>query len=258
VAWLYGYRAWIWTEMGRLDDAADSLREFQEAVRGLPRTESESWVETVWAMQRECVGDFRGALSHARHAVDAAEKVGSNLTRIFARRQLGRALALAGEEPAAATEQLELALSTARETRSWLVSEATILAALAEARLAAGDAEGGQRTAEEGIETARRRGTPVWEAQAQLALARVLLTRFGAEARGEIERALVSCLSLVERTEARVYEPHVHELRAELAHLLGDELAHRRELREAHRRFSAMGATGHTERLVGQLGSEVP
>jgi len=195
---------------------------------------------------------------HCRHENADASRFGSSLTRIFARHQLGRALALAGEEKAAAVDQLELALSTAREKQSWLTSEATILADLAEARLAAGDAEEGQRTAEEGIETGRRRRTPVWEARAQLALARVLLARFGAEARGEIERALARCLSLVKETEARVYEPHVHELRAELARGLGDEPSRGRELREAHRLFSATGATGHAERLAGQLGSEAP
>ncbi len=71
--------------------------------------------------------------------------------------------------------------------------------------------------------------------------------------RGEIESALESCLSLVEQTQARVYEPHVYELRAELAHLQGDAANRERYLREAHGLFTEMGATGHAERLAREL-----
>jgi adenylate cyclase len=249
VAWLFGYRAWIRTQLGRLDEAAASLREFEEASRGLRHTEVQSWAQTVWAIYQTAVGDARGALAHARRAVEAAEKFGSNLSRIFAHEHLGVALSL-DEDWLAAVEQLELALRTARETGSWLTVEAEILAHLARARLGAGDAEGAQRTAEEAIETGRRRKTPVFEAQAHLVLARALLSRYGAKARDEIERALGSCLLLVEQTEARVQEPHARELHAELMGLLGDEAAAAGELREAQRLFAEMGATAHAERVA--------
>jgi hypothetical protein len=36
--------------------------------------------------------------------------------------------------------------------------------------------------------------------------------------------------------------------------VLGDEAAHQRELREAHRLFVEMGATGHSQRLAKELG----
>jgi hypothetical protein len=38
----------------------------------------------------------------------------------------------------------------------------------------------------------------------------------------------------------------------ELARLLGDEVTWERELREAHRLFTEMGATGHAERISCQ------
>jgi class 3 adenylate cyclase/tetratricopeptide (TPR) repeat protein len=255
VAWSIARRAWVWLEMGRLDAAADSLRECDVRLRGRGQTEPEAQTVILFARHRVFVGDGPAAVSFAKRAADVAESTGSNLTRVWAHEYLGVALALNGEWRAA-VEQLELALGIARETRAWLTLEAEILAYLAEALLGAGDAVRARRTAEEAIATARRRGTPVWEAQAQLVLARVLLARLGAQARDAIESALGSCLSLIEQTEARVYEPHVHEVRAELARLLGDEAAHDRELREAHRLFSAMGATGHAERMAGQLGSK--
>ncbi len=120
---------------------------------------------------------------------------------------------------------------------------------LAEAHLGAGNPQQAQLRAVEAIDTARRRKTPISEAHAHLTLARVLLSRTGGKARGEIESALESCLSLVEQTQARVYEPHVHEVRAGLADLLGDKATRQRELREAHRLYTEMGAVGHAERV---------
>jgi len=51
------------------------------------------------------------------------------------------------------------------------------------------------------------------------------------------------------RNAARAYAPLIHVERAELARLLGDEAGYQRELREAHRLFVEMGATGHAERI---------
>ena len=48
--------------------------------------------------------------------------------------------------------------------------------------------------------------------------------------------------------------PQVHEERAELARLRGDDATRERELREAHRLYTEMGATGHAERLAQKLG----
>ena len=174
--------------------------------------------------------------------------------RVWAYHHLGVALSLQGEWEAA-VENLEFALRTDREMQCWLAIEAEILSHLAEARLGTGDATLARRTAEEAIETGRRRKTPVWEAQAHLVLARILLDLSGATAKKEIESALANCLALVEETEARMYEPHVNELRSRLARLLGDEATHARALREAHRLFSAQGATGHAERVAKNLSS---
>jgi hypothetical protein len=90
--------------------------------------------------------------------------------------------------------------------------------------------------------------------QAQLSLARVLLADDGANARHAIEEALARALELVEKTGAKAYEPQILEERAELARFLGDEATRERELREAHRLFAEIGATGHAQRLAKELG----
>ncbi len=63
--------------------------------------------------------------------------------------------------------------------------------------------------------------------------------------------ALDEALALARSTGAASYEPLI---RVELARLAGDEDRRQRELREAHRLFTEMGATVHAERLAKELG----
>jgi hypothetical protein len=83
----------------------------------------------------------------------------------------------------------------------------------------------------------------------------VLVARDGARAAGEVEAILSEVEQLIAETGARIYLPDVHLARAELARVAGDEVARQRELREAHRLFTEMGATGHAARLAKELGS---
>jgi class 3 adenylate cyclase/tetratricopeptide (TPR) repeat protein len=258
VVWAIARRAWVWNELGRLEAAADSLPECAESLRKTPATgEYQSYTELVWAQNRVLAGDIDAACLHARRGFDIADKLGGNLARVWADELLGVTLACVGQTNAA-VEHLERALRRAREARTWLKIEAEILAYLAEARLYIGDGEAAQRLAEEAIESGRSRKTPVWEARAYLALARVLLARNSADAKDDIETALATCLSLLHQTRARVYEPYVHELRAELAHVGGDVALGERELREAHRLFAAIGATGHAARLADKFEATAP
>ena len=125
-----------------------------------------------------------------------------------------------------------------------------MLADLSSAQLGLGEGERARETAERAIAIAREQGTKIQQCDAQLALARALLQIEGAKARRGIEEALMDALALIEETEARSYAPFVHQERVELARLLGDDVTRERELREAHRLFVEMGATGHAERLA--------
>ncbi len=49
------------------------------------------------------------------------------------------------------------------------------------------------------------------------------------------------------------YEPEVHEEWAEFARMRRDEATRKCHLREAHRLYTEMGATGHAERVGREL-----
>ena len=77
----------------------------------------------------------------------------------------------------------------------------------------------------------------------------------GATAASAIEEALNGAEQLIVHTGAISYRPLVLLERAELARLAGDVTARQHVLREAHRLFTAIGATGRAERLVPELGA---
>jgi hypothetical protein len=53
---------------------------------------------------------------------------------------------------------------------------------------------------------------------------------------------------------AKSYEPFLHVERAELAKLIGDEAARERELREAQRLFTGIGAPIRAAEVARELG----
>jgi hypothetical protein len=68
-----------------------------------------------------------------------------------------------------------------------------------------------------------------------------------------VETSLAQAEAVISQTGALVFAPQIHEARAEIARLLGDEAEGERQLREAHRLYSEMGATGHADRLTREL-----
>jgi hypothetical protein len=100
---------------------------------------------------------------------------------------------------------------------------------------------------------AHTQGVPFGELYASAALARVLLSSGGPAARTEIEAALAHASGLVKATVAKAFEPMVHVELAELARQTGDPDGCERELREAHRLFTQIGATPIAARLASEL-----
>jgi hypothetical protein len=127
------------------------------------------------------------------------------------------------------------------------------LAVLGESYLGLGDAPRARRLVEQGLDLAHARGQLLIETFVSMALARVLLGSAGAVARTEIETALARALELARDTDTKAFEPLVHVELAELARQSGDETERERGLREAHRLFTEIGATGHAERLAAEL-----
>jgi hypothetical protein len=88
---------------------------------------------------------------------------------------------------------------------------------------------------------------------ARLEAADVLFAADGAAAEQTVLRELQIASRLIEETGAECYRPKLHELRAGLARVHGDGATCERELHEAHRLYTEMGATGHAERLAKDL-----
>jgi tetratricopeptide (TPR) repeat protein len=238
--------------MGRCDEAEGNLDRAVQLARQHGDTENLGWTHGIYVELAWNTGHTEAALGHARHAVEIAEKIGSPFSRVVAYQILGEAHVLS-EEWSQAAGLLERTLEIARQTRTALAEEAFVLATLAEAYLGVGDYKRARVTVDEAVAVARRRGTKYYECLAHPRRARVLLRTEGAAASGEIQAALKEAQRLVEETGGRSQEPFIHEGLAELARVTGDDATRQRELREAHRLFTEIGATGHAERLAKEL-----
>jgi adenylate cyclase len=247
------FRGWMVSHMGRSDEAEADLDRGLELARQHGDTENLGWVHTAYVELVANTGRAEAALGHARDAVEIAAKIGSPFSRVWAYEALGIAHILT-DEWSNAVEALERALEIARDTHADLADEPSVLAYLAQAYLGLGDDSRAHETADEAVAVARRRGTKYFECAAHLARARVLLLTEGTTASDDIRAALSQAQTLVEETGGRSQQPFIHEAQANLARLTGDDATCQRELREAHRLFTEMGATGHAERLAKELG----
>lgn len=245
-------RASILSPMGHLAEAESVA----EHALDLARTRGER-EPTVVALVALCqVASSRGeaeqAMVHARHAFELSEQ-SDVLSRGGALQALGGAHISSGS-PETALATLEGALATMREQATGLNAEGQVLVLLAEADRARGELARGRAWAEEAIAVSRWRKTRVFEAEAHLALARVLLAAEGARDVGAIRDALAQAEALVGETGARVLQPFIHVERAALARLTRDEAARERELRAAQRLFTEMGAPIRAEQVPKELG----
>jgi tetratricopeptide (TPR) repeat protein len=242
-AWLYAL-----ISMGRFGEAEREVASARELGKQHRQLDALCYIEGITLYLARLGGSVARPFDHARAAVELAEKVGNAFAGAFASWALGMAHGLA-EDWQGAIAAFEHAVMLARNHRTWLIVEPTLLAYLAEAYAGAGETDLARSRAEEALALAQQRETRTQEIDAQLALARVRRRAEGLAARPEIDAALGRVLDLVRETGARGFEPHVYLERAELARLTGDEAARQRELREARRLFVEMGAKAHAERI---------
>jgi ATP/maltotriose-dependent transcriptional regulator MalT len=165
---------------------------------------------------------------------------------------LGLAL-VANQEWNAAEDAERRALEIARKSRVGFGVTAWALCFSGEARLGRGDSRAALELADEALTEARHSGGRLFEMDALLTRARTLLRAEGSSRVAEAQRALAEARALIAETDAHCRDAVVHEISAEIAGLLGDEAMHNRELREAHRRFVAMGASAYAERLAREI-----
>jgi adenylate cyclase len=247
---MLGHQGFVLTLLGRLAEAAPVLE--RAIALGQVRREPEMLIfahmcSTMWCW---FAGDAARALPHAHRSVELAGAAPTGSMTAASSMALGQAL-LWNEQWSDAAAALEAALAEMRERQVGLSFEQFVLANLAQAVVALGDFDRARALADEAVTVAQQRH--LIEAQPLLARARVRRLSDGAQAATAIEADLQRAMAVIEQTEARAYTPLIHVERAELARLLGDEATYQRALREAHRLFVEMGATGHAERISRQL-----
>jgi class 3 adenylate cyclase/tetratricopeptide (TPR) repeat protein len=132
-----------------------------------------------------------------------------------------------------------------RELEGWVGAE------LAFALIGRGDLDRAEQEAQTAIEVGRLQKCRCDEARGSLALVHTLLHR-DTPALDRAENALDRAQALIDETSGRVYQPDLHECRARIARLRGDEVAARGEIEQARRVYSEMGATFQVARLINE------
>jgi adenylate cyclase len=242
----------VLSQMGRPRDSAVELDRVIELARASQQFGPVYISHGFHVFRCEVTGEAVSALVHGREAVEYAERAGNQQGRVIAYYSLGLANVLncAWND---ALEALGQALTIQRERRlqSW---ESGILAAMAAAHLGLGDRERAVALAKEALSVGRRLGTRLWEFRAQLTRMRALREIQGLEAVREIESLLAEAEAWLEMSGAKSHEPFLHIERADLARLVGDKGTRERELREAHRLFTEIGAPIRAEEVAKELG----
>jgi len=198
------------------------------------------------------LGDSVRMLSHAREAVQAAERLEAPAYIAEAYNSLGLASLQSGafRDALAAYERA----SAVQEGFEW---EPLILSGLAWTHLSLGDGETALKKAREAVDAARRSQRKLAQFAVHHCVAGVLLWTRGLAAREQIESALQGAAQAVAVMGARAYEPLVLIERARLARLSGDESRCRDDVSEAHRLLTEMGSTPRVARLEKEFGMRV-
>jgi class 3 adenylate cyclase/tetratricopeptide (TPR) repeat protein len=238
------YRALMLSLLGRVREAEPYLSRGMEEARSStdPVVHGLAPMWAAWA--KDLRGDAKGALAYARQALEGSVRVGASSLIGGCYFVLARAL-LANGQYGEAVDAVDGAARTGLGLSRLLSRPCRPLALLG-----FGDAERARAAAEEAVAEAIRSGARLVEGDARLAMATVAVRTSD---RAPAEAELAGIERLVAETGYRVLLGSIHELRAELAAAEGNSAAPERELREAHRLFSEMGATGHAKRIARKL-----
>jgi class 3 adenylate cyclase/tetratricopeptide (TPR) repeat protein len=245
-------RAAVLAWAGRLGEAARDTARALELAREHRQPFARAFAHAVGVYGCDISGDAASARTHGREAAELSERFGNEPLRTLAFASLGLAQLL-DERWAEALDAVNQRLSVmrARGNHFW---EPTLLAVVARARLGLGDRTGAREAAEEAVGLGRDLGARLSEFPAQLVLVRALREAEGVQAASAIERILSETLAFIDESGAKGWKPFVLVEQTELARMLGDEGARERVRREAHRLFSAMGATARAEQMARELG----
>jgi adenylate cyclase len=256
VMWLQGFTHYLRGLAGRPAESLEAIERLASGVRGEPTADVfREGLLRMWAThQAELLGDAPAALANARRMRETTQRWGTVSVAAASHYCLGIAHGLEGDV-GEALRCLERAAAIHRESGGGPPPELlTVPSRLGVAYAGVGQSERALEAAARGVALVRALRMPVFLAITLLMQAQVLRKTQGAEARAAIEAALAEAEGLIESTGIRGWQPFLHVARAELAQLVGDEATRERELREAQRLFTEMGAAGHVARLEGELG----
>ena len=262
---LLGYSPYLrlLREHGRLLIETGRLAEGERYLeRAAPAAHEQEDFEVLGFIHGEYVSlarirrDTETALVHARETMRIADKLGSPFFRANACLSFGQAHIL-GAQWEAARGALDEGLAIARSGHAGVETEALALAWLAGVYRGVGDMQRALALADEALAVAAERNTRLAECIACIGRARVLLRIDPVRWRDDIEAALTRALQLVETTGAHSNEPFVYVELARLATAINDAASLQRQLHNAARLFSAIGAPARADQMTRELGSAV-
>jgi class 3 adenylate cyclase/tetratricopeptide (TPR) repeat protein len=241
--------------LGRLGRQADARASLDRAVELLSDQHALLALLSVEGLRTGLLtrqGFPEGSLERMARFAARADEAGANLWRVLVREDLARAHLFAGQ-PAAALEAIETGIAIAKETRASVGSLNYFEVLRARALLASGEVAASRELIERLLELPDRR--PHFQVQLRLTLAEVLIVSDAAGERERIESSLAEAAASAEGTGELDLMALVPINRAQLARALGDRAGWERELREALRVYTAIGATGWAERIRQELAS---
>jgi class 3 adenylate cyclase/tetratricopeptide (TPR) repeat protein len=240
-------------QLGRLTEAGEANRQGIEVARELGDLDLLSWGLAFWVFHGEWSGETATALASARQSVEIAERTGVPFSLSLALPILGDALRLDQRYPEA-LEWYEKALDLICTKRVMLMRKPLVVSGQALVNSALGEHEKSIAQARWALEESVRGGNRMDEAFERLTLARVLLATGDPGLHEEIEETVERAEALCNQTGIGVHLPRLLEVRAALAGRRGNGREAREKLREAHRLYTEIGATGHAKRLARELG----
>jgi len=246
------YRGMARSVIGRLEDARADVETALQLAREHEDAELECLALGFLGLIAYYAGDDVSILSLARQTMELAGRIGSPFIVGFAGGVLGTAHRMR-QEWDAAIAVLEDEIALTRERRTGLLVEAVSIANLAEAYLGKGDATKALQAAERAVEVARERGARLFESDALLAKADVLVHHADAASLATAAQLIDEAHAIITETGSMSRLPLVEELRAAMALARADREPARQHLRRALQTYEQIGAHGHAERLRRRL-----
>jgi class 3 adenylate cyclase/tetratricopeptide (TPR) repeat protein len=249
---MMGYRSWFLAWAGQLGEARALARRGLEVAAECDSPELNGYLQFHVGECESLAGEVASARACANAFATIAADFANPLLTYHALEVAGSACLLERDWDGAIS-CLERALEIIHTEGPARPFEPRALAFLAEARLGLGEHARARSSAEQAIAASEALGTRVWQILGRLARSRAGVAL--GEAGERIDEELRRAERLIVETGAAVCRPHVHEIRARSHEGVGRVAEAGRELREAHRLFVEVGATGHAQRLAPEVGS---